>query len=322
MINNRDYSETPRKGDITKAVDIKYDRLVGIEIEAKIPNEELAGPDIPKGCGASQDGGGREIQTPPASADKLEKMITAVCGALKKGNSWAPITAGLHIHLDGKGFNGNVQNSIRLTNTYYAIEPIIWAMLPHSRRKSSWCMPLGNRISEQEYRQLIRTQSRKDKYYLYKKWYKTNDVSYFKEDLPGSKGGPRYYGFNLHALLALKHLELRYHPGTVNADKIKNWIILHLLVNDWVLNNYSRRRIEKIRRAKTIDEKVSLFLNYFGVPELLKKYIQFRVKRCSIAAYEEASDDWSYSNKVLDNDNSMSSFLAVAQNDSSLYPTI
>lgn len=317
-IASRSWNSTPMKGTPSRAEVLKYNRLVGIEYECCIPDENSAEPHVPAECGAGYDGGGREIQTPPASADKLEKLIGQMDKALKAGRSYVTTGAGLHIHLDGTGF-GDTASAIRLTNTYFVLEPIIWAMLPHSRRRNTYCEPMEKRISMSEYRQLVRTQSRRDKYYLHKKWYKSNNVSFFRNN--HGKSGPRFYGFNLHALLAMKHLELRYHAGTVNPYKIRNWIWLHLHILNWVDKDYSRRKIENIRRAETLEEKMNLFFSYCKVPRYLQDYVKFRVRRCASASYLEEHDDWSYNDSILQSEEAIAKHLdpAITPKDNRLY---
>lgn len=295
-------------GDLSKAKNLKYDRLVGVEFEAIVNDSQPIS--LPRECGVSNDASipssrGREVQTPPASADTLEWLILKVCSELNKGQAIVDQSCGLHIHLDGKDFVDNQKNTIRLTNSYFVLEPIIWAMLPYTRRTNKYTAPLIARISDKDYRQLLRVADRKDMYYLHKKWYKTEDTRHIQSYKGMAKSGPRRHGFNLSALLAVNHLELRYHPGTINADKVRNWVWLHLHIMDWVLKGYSKRKIENIRKAKSLDQKVALFFQYLSVPEKLQQYVSFRVAKCSNPSYREEYDDGAYNDGILEDTKSV-----------------
>ena len=294
----RTYKNIKFYGNPEKADVLKYSRLVGLELEQSIRNS--APMKVPLSYGVTSDGGGYEIQTPPASADKLERIIKKVTDEISKGGGYATTGAGYHIHLDGSGFVDNHVNAIRLTNTYFVIEPIIYSMLSQYRRSSSWCRNLTTTINEHEFRRLLRSQHKNDIYYLHKTYYKQQvDQKYIDRNIKNNKNAGQRLGFNLNALFAYGHIEMRYHAGTVNRDKIQNWAWLHLHLMDWVMNNYSKNKIMKIREETDISKKTEMFFKHMNVPETLRRYIKYRQGRFSQPLINEFDDDGDYTNNLL-----------------------
>lgn len=286
----RSYHKTPDRGNIDIAKNIKDNRLIGIEIEAEGGEPYELSLELDKKIGIDGDGSlsghnPLEVITPPASAHRLEYYIDNATKALHNNNYGVNSSCGLHIHIDGEDILKQPSKTIKLFNTYYVVEPIIFAMLPKSRQESDWCYPLSKNIDIQEFRKIVKATKTKDQYYLYKKWYKINDIQKIKDE-KGHKNpnyGSRYYGFNLHALLSLGHLELRYHNGTTNANKIKNWILFNLHLVNWALKNYRKLTLDVINNITDIDKKINIFLRIFNVPKDLQEYVLARVSRFKTA---------------------------------------
>lgn len=321
---NRNVKTRKIKGNIKKAVYLKYDRFVGIEFELFPGNSTVLAKHLPRPCGIASDvsiGRGREVITPPTSADKLEKQIEKLCDLFKETNCTTDDRCGLHINLDGKDLLKDKANAIRLTNVYFTIDSIIRDILPPYRKRSRFCTSIANTITPSDYRQLLRNNKNKDEYYLHKKFYKYASKTYqpyrntytktpdsifidvFKKSIKNRKrnGHVIRHGFNLHALLSLGRLELRYHAGTINKDKTLNWIWLNLHIVDWVVNNYGRSKIEAIRLEKDSILKRQLFYTTFDLPEILRVYMEYRAKICEFGSgYEEEDDDISFTNEAIE----------------------
>ena len=210
-------------GDVKKADIFKFDRLVGVELEQYVKNRDVAFSMLPKSCGISIDlsiPDGYEVQTSPCSADKLEKMVDDVVNALNAGNSTLNNQCGFHAHFDGKDILRNHILSIRLTNTYHAIEPIIYAMQSKTRRTSKFCRPIGSLISDYYLKQMNEFNIKDtDIKFLHRVYYRreienngidgeTFDATKFAK---GDKHAGDRIGFNLNSLYAFGNVELRYH---------------------------------------------------------------------------------------------------------------
>ena len=296
----RNYSKTPIVGDVKKAKYLKYDRLVGIEVETIGGDPEVVSELLDKRVGIEGDGSlsgsyAIELQTPPASANELEKIIANVSKTLRKSEYKVNSTCGLHIHLDSKDIKDKQSALIKLFNTYYSVEPIIWAMLPKSRKTNTFCKPMTHNIKPEDFSKIAISTRTKDEYYIQKKWYKTTSIKQI-ENWKGQKcGGDRYYGFNGHALYGLGHLELRYHSGTINKKKIRNWVELNLLLFEWAIKNYKKITIDVLNSIEnddvSLEKKVNLFYRLFNVPQHLRSYISERITKFRNTKESEDTDE-------------------------------
>lgn len=308
----RNWANKKFKGNVKKANILKFDRLVGIELEQYIKDKETAfGKMLPKTCGIGTDQSipnGYEVQTPPCSADKLEKMVDETVNALNAGNSSLDNQCGFHAHFDGKDFLDNHIASIRLTNTYHGIEPIIYAMQSHERRNSRFCRPIGSLISDY-YLDKIDELDIKDTdiKFLHKVYYsrQIEENGIYKEEFDarkfakGNKRAGDRIGFNLNSLYAFGNVELRYHAGTLNKDKIMDWIWLNLHIMQWVVDGYDKQTIERIRLEKSVMEKAEVLFDRTELPERLRQYIIYRLEAFSDNNRFEWIDDNEFSNEKI-----------------------
>lgn len=128
--------------------------LVGVELEAEAvgSGRGYVNDHVPKSVGITEDGSlddGVECQTPPASLDKLETVVTDTVKGLKKCGYGVTNSCGLHIHLDGRGLDARtVRNFLRL---YLYLEDFIYSTLPNHRRTGNYSMPLGKRFSQKDF---------------------------------------------------------------------------------------------------------------------------------------------------------------------------
>lgn len=280
-------------GDPTKAESIKIPRCVGLELEAVNGKPENLGDKVDRRIGISHDGSlsgdvPLELQTPPASTSELEKIIHNATKALQSVDYEVNKSCGVHIHLDSDDFRDDANKVFHLLTTYYAIEPVLFAMLPKSRRNNKYAQPLRNWIDEPRMMMLSRvghwtTQS------LELEWYKTrrrDDVLNYKQRTKYDSS--RYHGFNLHALFKNGHIEYRYHHGSLNGKKITNWINLHLAITEWALNNYKKGVVDAIFFAIDPLAKLRIMVRHMGLSRDTRRYIIKNMKK--FASVEEDND--------------------------------
>lgn len=253
---------------------IKKDRFVGVEIEVEKGKPFGLNVLLPEAIGISHDGsldkGGIEIQTPPASLEALETIITETCQTLKSRDWKSTVKCGLHIHLDATDFKNNHEKVIHVIKTFYAIEDMIFSILPPSRWVSKYCQRLS-------------------KDYLYNSFNSRakSDVAWYKEEnarlLEGRKSRKydkaRYYGINIHSLFYNGTLELRYHSGTVNEKKILYWTAFALNVLDYALNKYDDKIIKKLFDMETSERKFETMGDLFKLPYDMMKYMRMRINK-------------------------------------------
>ena len=123
------------------------------------------------------------------------ESLKKVCDALALAGAKVNKTCGLHVHI---GMNGHSARSIsRIVKNYFQCEPVIDSFMPASRRNNEYCQPLPASVIE-------------------------SDVAFF-DDFEYMLDS-RYYKVNLYAYERHETIEFRQHSGTIDFEKIKNWI--------------------------------------------------------------------------------------------------
>ena len=193
----------------------KFERLVGVEIET-IADEE-PNDCHPESFRRSYDGSiegehGCEYISKPMNGDQLFHEIDAMGDYLWNEEYHMNRTCGLHIHIDARDLFYKELKGIMLV--VKSFEDTIFSMLPNSRSKTNWCKKLP--ISKQNIMQMHSDSDFIASWYDYCGEYPSMD----------KYNDSRYHGLNLHARVYLGTIEFRYHSGTNNKTKIKNWITI------------------------------------------------------------------------------------------------
>lgn len=171
--------------------------------------------------------GGFELVSPPMKGMKvIEEQIRKMCDALH-GFATVDRRCGMHVHFDILGkhhFKRRVDTrtssgklralknkpakdfTARLLRNYSYFQPVIDAVLAPSRRNNSYCAYIPDQtIMDLEQIDL---------------WAKDKDN--YAHLMYGMSG--RYRVINLSCLESYGTVEFRQHQGTVNAEKIINWV--------------------------------------------------------------------------------------------------
>ena len=133
------------------------------------------------------------------------EQVEKVCKALKACNAYINKSCGTHIHFDATEFGLNQWKNILLNYAHY--EDIIDSFMPASRRANAnyYCKSLKG------YERKIKEATTLSKM-----------VDAFSS---------RYFKINLQAFSRHNTIEFRQHSGTIEFEKISNWItFLHNLV--------------------------------------------------------------------------------------------
>lgn len=218
---------------------VQSTRIFSAEIECYSPSAQSylkAYSNIPEGIGATEDGSlgdnGREFQTPKLKGAKGEEVLRQLCKTLNDNDFNVDDSCGLHIHLDGRGLFPRTKSLDepkalkQLWAFYYAYEPVIHSFLPSARRTNSYCYSIQRttHLTSIVFAKTLRA--------IEKLWYTESRVAQIDRRKDHKYDDTRYNGVNLHSLLGSKHLEIRYHSGTLNSTKILQWVNLHLSVLD------------------------------------------------------------------------------------------
>lgn len=154
---------------------------------------------------------GGEVVLDPRRGDILNKDISTICEQLTNHhNAYVSRRTGLHVHIDCRDYDW--YHFLVLSMMVKYIEPHIYTWVPKSRLDGRWCKPLSQ--SFQDFRYVD------DRDSFVEFWY---DNGGYDTDKYNDK---RYHGFNLHShFQANQGLEIRYHGGTLNPDKIRHWCV-------------------------------------------------------------------------------------------------
>lgn len=251
---------------------ITINRFVGVEIEAE--NGERSNISLPDSFGVQDDGSlddsGVEITTPPSKDGALVKNVKLACEQLNQAGFTATSSCGLHIHIDVREIKENYIKLSRVLRTLYAIEDVMFSMLPDSRLDNTYCKPLrqyynfydfyGRNISKEFDAAIYKTKNKYDLQCLKKEHY--NDI--------------RYRASNFHSVFYRGTLEIRCHSGTTNPNKILKWCELLLTIVDWAINHYNHSTVEGLLKIDASKHKTHKMQHIFKFSKVIERYINAR----------------------------------------------
>lgn len=267
----------------TKGVIVKSLRIYSAEIEANYKDIKSCNKGcykIPKEIGIAKDGSlgsnGVEFQTPLLQGKKGEECLKATSSTLIENSFTVDKLCGLHVHLDMRDWFNNqdgnfIANLKNLFAFYIAIEDIILSFLPLSRRGNRYCQYLKDTYSIND----VRACNSLDE--IEKLWYKTRSKNFIDSAKSDKYHSSRYSGINFHSVLANKHLEIRYHSGTINARKILEWVNLHAVIVDSISSIPIRwETIEGIKSEIDLTTKTNMFFKLLKLSSKSEKYFRDR----------------------------------------------
>ena len=266
-------------------VNNKFERAVGVEIETtgyehRIDDFDSSQFDFRKAYDGSvnaydEDYKGVEYISKPMTGDYLFRQIDNIGNYLLDNDFKVNKSCGLHIHIDARDlFYEQLKGILIVAKTF---EDIIFRIVPRSRSKSRWC-----RKVPMEKHHITRIESNSD---LIQSWYESSDTYPDFDKYNDS----RYHGLNLHARVYLGTIEFRYHSGTNNPTKIKNWITIcqHIVSKGIELGNeisHTKTGFEYSDEAvwlTSVEEKkvtIEDFIKVLGLEEL-RGYILRRIHK-------------------------------------------
>lgn len=160
---------------------------------------------------------GNEVVMYPRRGDKIVEDAKVVCDAIKGYGGYVSRKCGLHIHIDTRDYD--YKHFLVLGLFTKLIEPNVYAWCPPSRLGGNWSRKVSQSITD-----FLYVRDRED---FINMWY---DNGGYSDEKYNEK---RYHGLNLHChFQANQGLEIRYHGGTLNSDKIKHWVIFWTNVVD------------------------------------------------------------------------------------------
>ncbi len=252
----------PRKLYSSTFNENKFKNFCGVEIECINKHKNFSASDartvnFKKVGDGSLSYHGEEFVSKPANGDRLFNMVDKMCKKLNERKYSIDKTCGLHIHIETPD---ELELLKKLYIFYAKYEDFFFKMLPKSRQKSSFCRKIKNvdGFSIKAVKNIMSLGKFKRKYY---------ETNFYSGDMSRKYYEKRRCWTNFHSIFYRGTLEIRAHSGTINSDKIKNWIAIHLTIRDFVEN----KSLEEIYSLPLTKEE---FMKIF--PKNIRKYLESR----------------------------------------------
>lgn len=174
-----------------------------------------------------------ELVSPILEGENGLEQVKTVCRVLKKCNAYINKSCGMHVHFDAQNFDLNQWKNIY--KNYAGFENQIDELMPASRRANNayYCKSL--KINNLETKiDNARNLSEIERVFQNNRYFKINPKSYARHNT----------------------IEFRQHSGTVEFEKVSNWILfLHNLVDyskNHFATDFSWSGLEKINQENII----------------------------------------------------------------------
>lgn len=226
-------------------------------------------------------GEGLELVSPPLpfnmeSRETVDKALAAV----RRSGGIVNRTCGLHVHHNAARYT--IQELFSLAQTYALFQPVINSLVPASRRNGySYCKPVEWNAVEEIERQALRRRP------AYTEMGVGHDLEHH---LKRGINGDRFVALNFQSLDIHNTVEFRQHNGTLNTDKVWNWLELTRLMMRAAKRKNARFLLALHGNSFDALELEDLF-TYVNAPNRLKEYYRARVKELQAAEGIGNSDD-------------------------------
>tara|TARA_R110001583_G_scaffold86509_2_gene225940 strand:- start:5775 stop:6920 length:1146 start_codon:yes stop_codon:yes gene_type:complete len=222
--------------------------LVGLEVECIVPDsEEMDTPmywsNVSDGSINTEGSGmGTELVSTPASGDLLMENINNLMRWKDYYGAWVNRSCGFHVHFNS--IDKTPREVAHIAIVYQKFQDVLKSMMPDSRQDSNWC-----RDSTMNLNALRNVDSEEA---LIDEYYESMDCSPSSEKYNDA----RYCGINIHSRYYHGTIEFRLHSGTINKEKITNWIsILNCIMLKGVeISSYSNEKYRTWVDKNTGDE--------------------------------------------------------------------
>ncbi|QDP63181.1 MAG: putative amidoligase enzyme [Prokaryotic dsDNA virus sp.] len=179
---------------------------------------------------------GREYVTGVLKGNDGMEQLEGICDALNNTEHEVDRRCGVHVHIGGANFNRAFgAMALRLA---CQIQDDIFEMLPESRRNNSYCPKIDVRTYKNTN---FKNANKKIAQFVFGR---TNlDKTYNKKYHLGRYPSTRYNWMNMVRCGSASNgetLEFRCHAGSLNFEKLQNWILVCMSIVRFIENNQSR----------------------------------------------------------------------------------
>lgn len=215
MKSTRTYGIEIEAYNVTHSTILRALRAVGIQVEDEgyshrttphwkiVTDCSLSGPNT------------FEIVSPILTGDAGLAQLKTVCDVLKQVGAKVNTSCGLHVHVNGRDFNNSLTKVKNLARMWFKYETCFDQIVAPSRRGN--CMTKSNLA--------LHGGSVDASFKEISKATRLSQVMIATNEFADSCTG-RYRKLNLCALLRHGTVEFRQHGGTIDYEKISNWVEL------------------------------------------------------------------------------------------------
>lgn len=254
----------------------QFKNFCGVEIETinnDFYNNELSQNECEEYQFNQKDDGslgsnGAEFSSNPANGDLLFNRIRKLCRLLNERQYYVNADCGLHIHI---AISRQLNYLKKVFAFYKKYEALFFQMLPQSRQHNTYCRKLSDIYANLKMQDVLKLSNC---FEFAEKLYEVKGRRRVKSCRRYQGHGKRYGWLNFHSLLHRGTLEIRAHSGTINSQKIINWLKIHLTCLDFI----KKLSLDTIRR---LPENKAFFLSLFD--NKLQYYIKKRWSKFSKA---------------------------------------
>ncbi|MGL5460731.1 MAG: amidoligase family protein [Cetobacterium sp.] len=215
---------------------------------------------------------GLEIVSPILTDLEELKIVCETLSTLEKdGEVKVDRSCGVHIHHDINDFTmDNIKNLFFLYSKY---EEAIDNFMPKSRRESNnvFCKSVKNiigRVNSCETLEDIKLN--------------VCGANSMYSNASASRSGSRYHKLNINSYIVYGTVEFRQHAGSLNFEKISNWIMITLKMLETAQGKKVKARTEA-RTKKWLESDVHMYYDFYtelGISgTYLSDYIRDRKKK-------------------------------------------
>ncbi len=204
---------------------------------------------------------GTELKTSnPLGFNEMFRVVSKLTKALDRYNAKVNRTCGFHVHVSNKRFH-LPKYMRRIAHTWVAVEDVFMATQPDSRQNNSYSVRLLRQQIKGNLEDLPATKDRMIE----------------KMTSRGVARDSRYYSLNFAALNRHGTIECRLHAGTLNANKIKHWMILLRAFFNYCLERYKVEEVKTLFKTSISDQKIERVFNLLELPDKTKQFYQEKI---------------------------------------------